>query len=309
MIAPVESRFGVSQDDRGRLHYFHTLFRSEAREDVVHRFESHQDNHLVLMAGRRPVIVEIPVPKQAVDATKRRAAALDKAVKHANEPVVRANERIGVVLSMATDRPKDDDPSRWWKWWFDYNELDSYVEKPVREYMYYDYFSHSYAGSGIRRPTMGSCFAAGTLVWTDCGQKQIETLKIGDLVLAKDTETGELAFKPVVGGTYRKPVPMLKISVGQDGLLSTRGHPFWVSGRGWTMAKELKVGMPLHTATGSVSVAAIEPAEAEPTYNLVVGDFDTYFVGQEKIFVHDVRPAEPTIALVPGLPRRAVAAR
>jgi hypothetical protein len=35
-------------------------------------------------------------------------------------------------------------------------------------------------------------------------------------------------------------------------------------------------------------------------HNLVVADFNTYFVGQAKILVHDNQPRSPTRAVVPG---------
>ena len=39
----------------------------------------------------------------------------------------------------------------------------------------------------------------------------------------------------------------------------------------------------------------------EATYNLIVADFHTYFVGEGKILSHDNTIREPTVALVPGL--------
>ena len=41
-------------------------------------------------------------------------------------------------------------------------------------------------------------------------------------------------------------------------------------------------------------------SEAE-AYNLVVADFNTYFVGETGILVHDNTPRLPTRATVPGL--------
>ena len=42
------------------------------------------------------------------------------------------------------------------------------------------------------------------------------------------------------------------------------------------------------------------PTNAE-TYNLVVADFNTYFVGESGILVHDNTPRKPTRAVVPGM--------
>jgi hypothetical protein len=61
------------------------------------------------------------------------------------------------------------------------------------------------------------------------------------------------------------------------------------------MAKELKVGQRLHTVSGAVTVDALEelppakPWETSDTfsYNLIVDDFHTYFVGDQRVLVHD----------------------
>ena len=39
---------------------------------------------------------------------------------------------------------------------------------------------------------------AGTLIHTKDGLKVIEDIQVGDLVLSKDDQTGEVAYKPVV---------------------------------------------------------------------------------------------------------------
>jgi intein/homing endonuclease len=147
---------------------------------------------------------------------------------------------------------------------------------------------------------MTSCFAKGTPVWTKTGQRRIETLELGDLVLSQDVDTGELIYKPVIERTVRPPSEILKVSVRSDEIRTTRGHPLWVSGVGWRMAKELGDGAILHSVTGGVRVAAVEPDGEEEAYNLVVADFNTYFVGDSGILVHDNTPRRPTRAVVPG---------
>lgn len=41
------------------------------------------------------------------------------------------------------------------------------------------------------------CFAAGTLLLTPDGQQPIETLRVGDLLAAKDETTGDIDWKPI----------------------------------------------------------------------------------------------------------------
>ena len=39
-------------------------------------------------------------------------------------------------------------------------------------------------------------------------------------------------------------------------------------------------------------------------YNLIVADFDSYFVGDRGILVHDNTPRRPTAAILPGLAKQ-----
>ena len=75
----------------------------------------------------------------------------------------------------------------------------------------------------------------------------------------------------------------------------------WVAGDGWVKLRELKSGMILHGIGGSVVISDVEEGSTQPTYNLVVGDFHTYVVGDARILCHDNTPRRPTSALVPGL--------
>jgi hypothetical protein len=44
-----------------------------------------------------------------------------------------------------------------------------------------------------------------------------------------------------------------------------------------------------------------DPSPAGKSYNLIVADFHSYFVGDQGILVHDNTPRAPTAALLPGL--------
>ncbi len=84
---------------------------------------------------------------------------------------------------------------------------------------------------------------------------------------------------------------MMALEVGGEKIVSTLGHPFWEVGKGWTMSKHLQEGSVLHTFNGPVVVKAVQelPAAKEWyafSYNLVVDDFHTYFVGKNGTLVH-----------------------
>ena len=67
----------------------------------------------------------------------------------------------------------------------------------------------------------------------------IEKIQIGDRVLAQDADTGELAYKPVLGTTIRPPADLIAMTTSKGLLRSTRGHAFWIDGKGWQMAKAI----------------------------------------------------------------------
>jgi hypothetical protein len=243
------------------------------------------------------------------------AAATEREVWSQNQTTELRNERIVEVLEEATGKQLGGNPKAWWDWWREHTGYDQPTERPVERQYYTDTDSYYYGqptydlrppggSSGVTIPVRAGggfeCFAKGTLVWAKTGQQPIESLQLGDLVLAQNVETGELAYKPVIGRTVRPPSPNLKMTFEGEDLLTTRGHPFWVAGVGWRMAKEIGDAAVLHAVTGSTRVNAVQEAGEAEAYNLVVADFNTYFVGEAGVLVHDNTPRQPTRATLPG---------
>lgn len=217
-----------------------------------------------------------------------------RAVEQSNVQRLAFNRRVYAVLSESTKQPLNSSPHYWWDWWKDYNELGGDGEKAR-----YDFHSDRF----YNRPIfvgMASCFAPGTPVWTEIGEVPIETIRRGDRVLSQDTETGEISYRLVLGTTLRPPSETLVIKVAGDQIVATRGHPFWVVGLGWKMAKELKVGDRLHSVGGGMEVNEIEPGEIGAAHNLVVEGSRNYFVGKNRLLVHDNTIRESTDMPLPG---------
>ena len=59
--------------------------------------------------------------------------------------------------------------------------------------------------------------------------------------------------------------------------------------------------MVLHTANGPARVTQVDKGANAQTFNLVVADFNTYFVGKQKLLSHDNTVRQPTNVVVPGL--------
>ena len=237
---------------------------------------------------------------QVSQATELTQKKLDKA-RRRDEAM---NQRIVTVLKQTTGEDFGSQARLWWDWWQDYNDTYASPYRPVAVQQYdYDYDvpyqmpNNSYPYYVPRT----SCFAKGTPVWTLRGLRPIDEIQIGDRILSQDPDSGELAYKGVLATTLRRDRPMVQIQAGQDSITSTRGHVFWVAGEGWRLAKELNSGQKLYGLRRAVPVEQVVPAANGDSYNLVVADFATYFVGDNQLLVHDTTPRKPTLAVVPGL--------
>lgn len=230
-------------------------------------------------------------------------------IERQNEFIRETNERVGDVLASVSDQPSSAEPRTWWNWWNQYNDVSG--EKPVYrvadEYQYTGNLAPVTPAPPIlsRAP---ECLVAGTLVWTETGPIAIEKIRVGDRVLAKNVETGELGYKPVLQTTVQTPKELRALGVGDETILSTGGHRFWVSGKGWVRARDVSTSSRVHTATGNAAIVSSQQDQPAETYNLVVADWHTYFVGRTGILSQDVQLPRPTNKVVPGLDRaRAVA--
>lgn len=225
--------------------------------------------------------------------TAAQVAAARQNVAVRNAQINSRNIRVREVLANVFEGDLGPDPRAYWEAWTEYNEL--YV--PARETISLaDEVNCQYF------PTM-SCFAPGTIIWTQAGPRPIENITVGEMVLSQDASTGELAFRPVVETTIRPPSNMVRIETGGNFIDATLGHRMWVNGKGWEMAKLLGPQTSLQSVNGAVEVSDVwrlPPAALTEAYNLVVDDFHTYFVGEAKLLVHDNTCPKPTASKAPG---------
>lgn len=252
----------------------------------------------------------------------------------ANAAAAERNKRIGQVLKGATGTEPGDSVSTWWQAWQDYNELSYPGERAEFKTSYEESYTYIYPqekpmylednpytppedGQAITytatpytppvtpvRTTGGvECFAAGTPVWTKSGPAPIESIGVGEMVLAQDPLTGELAYRVVLQTTVSEPVRVVALKLPKETITSTLGHRFWVDGRGWEMAKSLKPAARLHAMDGGVQASSAAVDELTVCHNLVVDEFHTYFVGESKLLAHDKTCPAPNPANLPGSAR------
>jgi len=236
-----------------------------------------------VLGFRTPVNVPFAIGRTSI--VEARLEAQEQYITNAQ-----LTDRVETALLESTNFEKPSSPEGW------LSQLNAYTESYVTNFT-----GRPVSRGAFRKVIYMSCFPAGTPVLTASGASPIEKIRPGDRVLAQKPETGELAYKTVQGVTLRPAAPLVKIGLGSATISATRGHPFWVNGEGWRMAKQLKVGQYLHSLAGAVLIDSIEEAPAAEAYNLVVSDFDTYFVGEQQVLVHDNLPIQETAASVPGL--------
>ena len=137
----------------------------------------------------------------------------------------------------------------------------------------------------------GGCFVEGTEIKTIDGDKNIEDIHAGDKVYSKDTETGEEGYKEVVRVFKKKTYELVYLNIGEEEIITTPNHPFYVVGEGFIEAGNLKIGDEVETTDGKaleIEAITIEYLDTPiQIYNFEVADWHTYYVSEEEVLVHN----------------------
>jgi hypothetical protein len=217
---------------------------------------------------------------KAVAAQQRLAADIDE-LEWTNAENRRVADTVGALLRETAAAPDGlgDDEAAWHRWYF---ERVGYSYTPPPQIDVYEVVPN------LPAPSLISCFARGTLVRTRSGLRPIEQIRPGDRVLSQDTATGALGFEPVMVAHHNPPAQTIRLTLDNGStLLPSTYHRFWICGRGWAMARDLKPGDALRILDGRATIKSAERAEVVPVYNLTVAHHQTYFVGEYDCLVHD----------------------
>lgn len=144
-------------------------------------------------------------------------------------------------------------------------------------------------------------FAADTLVTTRNGPKPIGLVRVGEMVLAYDEDTGETGYFPVLHRWVHIDALLTIVTIGAEKIVTTPDHPFYVDGQ-WVPAGAL---------TGEEAVASADGAAGKVTrirtlrqrrvmYNLTVAAAHTFFVGEGQWLVHNECPFEIASKIAQG---------
>src|SRR5262249_24979634 len=138
MQTPIQSEVTFYQAPGGRLLLRQAFTREKENQKELSVFDS-----LYL------------VPDGFADALSRaneqietNKATLAAQVTDSNRPTQKLNDRIAQVLRVVAKQDLPAEPPRWWKWWYDYNEIAFSSEKSVSSQ--YAYSVDQIQGTPIR---------------------------------------------------------------------------------------------------------------------------------------------------------------
>ncbi|WDE10482.1 polymorphic toxin-type HINT domain-containing protein [Thalassomonas haliotis] len=138
------------------------------------------------------------------------------------------------------------------------------------------------------------CFVAGTQVLTEDGYKNIEDIKFGEKLWAKNVETGEQDWKPITKVFNEPDRGIYEIKLESHDrffqkIQATDDHPFYVIGKGWKTTIELMIGDQIETDghDSMTVISVIDEKRQDLTYNFTVADFHTYYVTKRNVLVHN----------------------
>lgn len=304
--SPIESEHLVTSDRLGAVTYEHHLLVEGAELDQAierrHtrrlRFDDLDDPRISSEDLNNAILRAQFVSLRETLNFHTEAQRVNELVAAYNRTASESNERVVGALERVTQESLGESPRAWWDYWQRYSGYDVPDSRPIdRQYDTSDQAVRYYQPLPPLRPRH-ECFVAGTPVWTRTGQQPIESIEAGDLVLARDPHRGDLVFRVVTDTTTREPSPMVAIGTNEETIQATEGHPFWVLGRGWRMARQLEVGDVLSTLDGPKSVEVVESIGAQAAHNLIVESAANYYVGETGVLVHDNTPRRPAAGLV-----------
>ncbi|MFD4241107.1 RHS repeat-associated core domain-containing protein [Streptomyces sp. NPDC058525] len=159
-------------------------------------------------------------------------------------------------------------------------------------------------------------FVPGTkILMADGSSKPIESVELGDEVLATKAESSASSAQPVVSqiiGEGQKNLVQITIDIdgemggATESVTATDGHPFWAPSLDkWLRASDLTVGQWLQTSAGTwVQVSGVKHwTQQKQVRNLTVASEHTYYVlaGATPVLTHNCGPTVANGAVLEGL--------
>ena len=135
------------------------------------------------------------------------------------------------------------------------------------------------------------CFVVGTKVKTENGFKNIEDIKVGEIIYSYNLDNNNLELKKVLDTIKSSTIDTYKVTIGDKEVEMSPKHQIYIIDKGWVRAYNLKVGDKLLDINGKeVSITKIEYKKYDKpidTYNLTVEGNGNYFVTNIQVLVHN----------------------
>jgi hypothetical protein len=100
------------------------------------------------------------------------------------------------------------------------------------------------------------------------------------------------ALKKVINTYIHEKYTLIHVYANDTIIETTEEHPFWVEGKGWIGASELKNGDVLRLKSGKrakvTQLKRVDLVKPVKVYNFEVEDWHTYFVSEEQVLVHNM---------------------
>lgn len=110
------------------------------------------------------------------------------------------------------------------------------------------------------RPRAIDCFAAGTVIATAGGERRIEELSAGDLILCRDSK-GNVGSCRLAKVTRRRADSVRRFVLDDGRQLAMAGDHLLRTATGWTPASELAVGTKVATRTEERTIKGVAIAD------------------------------------------------
>lgn len=210
-----------------------------------------------------------------------------------NESIAQVNNRIVPLLSEMSGLDPATDRKGWSAWLIDQLGFRILPQRDSRPETVVEVIPPEYIPAPVQpfnsvvSYTRASCFGASTPVHTRNGLRPIEDLRVGDVVLSFDTNTGDLNYQPVLAVHHNPPSATLNLVVNGETTVTSTYHRFWSPGQGWKTARELRPGDTIRQLGGVTTIDECDPGQTQLVYNLDVAGGHTFFVGKSALLVHD----------------------
>jgi hypothetical protein len=152
------------------------------------------------------------------------------------------------------------------------------------------------AAEAVAEEVQPGCFAAGTPLLTPGGSGLIETLRVGDRVLARpENDVGGAVEAKAVEQVFVRTSRIWAVRAGGRTIKTTPQHPLWVRDKGWVLACQVAPGdyCSSHDGQWVLVEGAEDTGVSETVYNVQVADYHTYFVGSWQwgfsVWAHNVK--------------------